>query len=328
MSNMSEEQPARREPEDEISLVDLIAVLIRYRRMIIWGTLLVAVLTALVLYVFPAAGVSEPPEQSYTTERSMLIPGVPPEVSEHLSIDVSGAVQSVLTDTRTLAEVYEELENPVCPKIPEDQSEEEYLTMIRRNVRDEQLSVSWSGGTSTLSLSFTCTDSQTSREFVNNLFGRLGGELQPVLSSQIETAQQSLRETLQSTRRTLAQTVAAARAEDLTGGELTEASIVRYLERQNGASIQTLTDVTLALERLEVIREDPTTLFSTVATPITTLEQGQSRSLIAAVVVIAAFFLFVFVAFVRQYAHNVRNDPEEVGKLRAAWKGQDSARES
>jgi hypothetical protein len=34
--------------------------------------------------------------------------------------------------------------------------------------------------------------------------------------------------------------------------------------------------------------------------------------------------MLVFLAFVRQYAHNVRNDPEEIGKLRAAWKRDNS----
>jgi hypothetical protein len=307
------------EREDEISLVDLLAVLIRFRRMIIGGTALVAVLAVGVLYVLPALGATEGPEETYTTEATVIIPALPDSLSERVSLNVSGIVRSSLASPRAVGNAYKALDDPQCPPIPPDQSDEEYLSMVRNKIIDERLTVAWNKDTAVLTVSFSCTSSETSKQYIDRLMDEIGSQLAPVVSSQVAVAVESVQDSLQSVRATIASAVSEAAA--TTAGS-TE-NVLSYLQAEEPAALQSLADLTTQLERLRGISEKPESLYGMAGSPITTVETESNRLVMVVVATIAAFFVFVLIAFVRQAARNVAQDPEEMGKLKAAWRGKD-----
>ncbi|MFP4409232.1 MAG: hypothetical protein ACLFPW_11990, partial [Spirochaetaceae bacterium] len=138
--------------EDTISLIDLVAVLVRFRKMIVGGTLAVAILAGVYLYSRPTPAVTEGPAEEYTTEQRLSISSIPEDLARYVSLDPAGAVESIVTDPRTVAAAYREVEPMINSDIPEDRSEERYLSMIRSSVIDERLSVSYDRDTSILTL--------------------------------------------------------------------------------------------------------------------------------------------------------------------------------
>lgn len=71
--------------EDEISLLDLFAVLIRYRKLVVLGTLITAVLAALYLYALPAFSKNKAKEQTVSATFSVDVKPIPASIAATLA---------------------------------------------------------------------------------------------------------------------------------------------------------------------------------------------------------------------------------------------------
>jgi hypothetical protein len=88
-----------------------------------------------------------------------------------------------------------------------------------------------------------------------------------------------------------------------------------------------MADLVSLRERIAALGEEPGSLFAPLGEPVVYAEPSGGRATTAVIAVITAFFLLVFLAFVRQYIINVRKDEEEMKKLQEAWKGEQPPRE-
>lgn len=311
--------------EETISLIDLVAVLVRFRRMIVGGTVAVAILVGVYLYGLPALGVTERTEETYVTELRLAISPLPERVTEYVSLDVAGAVQAALENPRAVGEAYRQVEPKINPEADPDRSRERYLSMIRRNVIGEALSVSYDNNTSVITMEFSAADKEASREFLQLLLEQLGIELTPVVRSQVSIAVDNIDASLDGLRMSVVR--AAADAQERANNGVDSQALAEYLESNAGTALQSMADLISLRERIAALGEETETLFAPLGEPVVYAEPSGGRATTAVIAVITAFFLLVFLAFVRQYIINVRNDEEEMEKLQHAWKGEQPARE-
>jgi len=305
--------------EDTISLVDLIAVMVRHRRLIIVGTFLAGLLSIAALYLGPAAGLEIGPETVYTAERKILVGQVPTDLAQYLSLDPSPRLQTILRDPVLVGEVYAPFEeNP-----PEDRTPERYLSMIRRSVIDGPYEVTWDSGTRIITVTYTAGTPEDASAFLSSLTGAMAAEFTdqvgPQIAEAIEVVESTLNSTQQSVARLMEQTVrrtALTAVEDVSADELLLA-----LDTNGGSALDAMAELSFALERLRVFAGVSRTLFS-VVDGISIYEDfaGTGRSTIVVITTITVFFLTVFLAFVLEYVRRVREDREEMAKLEAAWR--------
>lgn len=304
--------------EDEISLIDLLAVLVRFRRVIIGGTALAGIIAAVVLYVFPMVGITEPQEE-YVAQVRLVVNRIPEELQDFAPIDPGVLMQAVLTDARIVGEVYRLYNDDLDP----DMTPERYLRMIRRDIVGNQLEIEWSERTRTMDIQWTDNNSERALEFVETLIEAATPTMTGQIRRQLQGAERSLAVNIESARIALARSVGTAVGRIAEGGRtVDEARIQELIGGADVGDISALLAAETALERAQALLQDPSRIFTVATDPIVFEGDGQGRMVRMVVTLFAAFFLMVFVAFVLQYARTVRGDVEEMAKLRAAWRGE------
>jgi hypothetical protein len=311
--------------EETISLIDLVAVLVRFRRMIVGGTVAVAILVGVYLYGLPAFGVTERTEETYVTELRLAISPLSERVAEYVTLDVAGAVQSAVANPRAVGQAYRQVEAQINPEADPNRSRERYLSMIRRDVIDEALLVSYDRNTSVLTLEFSAANKEASREFLELLVEQIRTELTPLVLSQVSIAVDNIDTSLEAIRMTVVR--AAEDAITQAGNGVDPDDLANHLESNADTALQSMADLVSLRERIAALGEEPGSLFAPLGEPVVYAEPSGGRATTAVIAVITAFFLLVFLAFVRQYIINVRNDEEEMKKLQEAWKGEQPPRE-
>lgn len=303
--------------EDEISLIDLLAVLVRFRRIIIGGTALAGIIAAVVLYVFPMVGITEPQEE-YVAQVRLVVNRIPEELEDFAPIDPGVLMQAVLTDARIVGEVYRLYNDDIDP----DMTPERYLRMIRRDIVGNQLEIEWSERTRTMDIQWTDNNSERALEFVETLIEAATPTMTGQIRWQLQGAERSLAVNIES-RIALARSVGTVVGRIAEGGRTVDEARVRELIGEaDVGDISALLAAETALERAQGLLQDPSRLFTVATEPIVFEGDGQGRMVRMVVTLFTAFFLMVFVAFVLQYARTVRGDAEEMAKLRAAWRGE------
>lgn len=323
--------------EDTISLIDLVAVLIRYRRMIVAGTLVVFVLAAAVLYGIPLI-VANPfdDEQEYRVERRIAVQPIPNAANRYISLNVQATLQEAMRDPVVVARAYRNMRRPLSEGLEERLTENpptraEFLRILEKEILEEDLTTSWNGNASAVVVRYSTTDPQSGRQFLQRLIEEASAEFLPVLETRIRYAERTLERSLELSRNGLTSVVANALRQSAgvdESQELPNADMVlNTLSAEAENAIASFGETVNALEGLREMKENPGSLYSALSPPVTIVieeeDEGAGRATTVVVATITAFFLFVFGAFVRQYIQNVSRDPEEVGKLKAAWEGRD-----
>ncbi|MEX2442950.1 MAG: hypothetical protein WD492_05070 [Alkalispirochaeta sp.] len=302
--------------EDTISLIDLVAVVVRHRVLIIGGTFLAGLLVTALMYAGPMAGIEIGPQPVYTAEQRVLVNPLPPELQESVSVDIPTTVRTLLTNPLLVGEAYREFED--TPR--EDRSPEQYLTAIREDVIGKRYNVEWDSDTLTITLQYTNNSREHTVAFLDEILALVTPEVADYLEPRFVEAGESLRATRDRTREDL-----AILAND-TLLQLTDAgidtdlvSLMEAIDRIGGATLRSLADIERAIGRLEALSEDPSALLSAVGSPIVFEDTTSSRAMVVIISTITAFFLAVFLAFVLEYIRRVRHEPEEMAKLESAW---------
>ncbi len=314
--------PTRPHPyEDEtISLIDLLAVVLRHRRIIIGGTAAAAVLTAAALFLLPLADIHILPPPEYTAQRRLLLDPLPEEVQAYLGVDLPATVMSVVNDPRVIGEVY----RPYDDAPEEGLTPEGYLTRVRDNVIGNRFTAEWEEQTRMLVLSFTANDSGDARSFLETLEGDLRAETVSRLAPRIEDARGTISTALENTRDDLLAAVANVLDPQSATQSAGSRPFLAAVDADADETLRALADHHRALAQIEALGENGDAVFSP-AGGVTVFEEDRAgRSMILIITVITAFFLTVFLAFVVEYIHRVRQEPEEMEKIAAAWRGRRS----
>lgn len=334
---MQEMTPAA--DDDEISLIDLFAVLLRYKVMII----VLTVLAAVGAVVFSIISLVLPPEKSplpnqFTPKAHMLIKESSSGgggLSSMLSSSGLGGLASLAgfsggagSSNSSLA-VYLISSNPLLDAVTdtfgivERYKIEKYVRASSRKALKQTLSAEFDDETGIFTVSFTDIDPVFAQQIVNFVIDWLGERFDELGLDNNKIKKENLEKNIQSSyneilrlereARNLGASVSGgAAAWDIPSIAVGSTRIQMELEAQK----EVYTQLKIQYEMLKVEMQSEQPIFQILERPeIPDQKSKPSRGMLCIIVVFAAFFLSVFLAFARNAFKNIRNDPEAWGKL-------------
>ena len=325
---------------DEISLLDLIAVLLKYKVMIcvITGIAMVAVLVySIISLVLPVDKSYLPNEYSPTAEMlikeesssgstlsSMLnssglgslagLAGVSAKggtsnsaLAEYLIY--SNSVLDAITDKFNLIEKYE------IEKSPRFNS---------REILKKQLVSSFDDKTGVFSIKFTDKDPEFACQVINFAVGMLEQRFSELGIDKNKLEEQNLKEniqavydnivSLQKQSRMLEQSVSNAYSPNNSSSIMLDSALLKL---ELSAQEQIYSQLKVQYETLKISMASEKPVFQIIEyAEIPDMKSGPSRGKLCIIVTFAAFFLSVFLAFGLNALKNIKNDPEAMSKLK------------
>lgn len=325
---------------DEISLLDLVAVLLKYKVMIcvITGIAMVAVLVySIVSLVLPADKSYLPNEYSPTAEMlikeesssgstlsSMLnssglgslagLAGVSAKggasnsaLAEYLIY--SNTVLDAITDKFNLIEKYKIEKSPRATS---------------RDLLKKQLVSSFDDKTGVFSVKFTDKDPEFACEVINFAVGMLEQRFSELGIDKNKLEEQNLKDniqavydnivSLQKQSRMLEQSVSNAYNPNNSSSIMLDSALLKL---ELSAQEQIYSQLKVQYETLKISMASEKPVFQIVEyAEIPDMKSGPSRGKLCIIVTFAAFFLSVFLAFGLNALKNIKNDPEAMSKLK------------
>ena len=327
----------KNDSEDEISLIDLFAVLWRRKKMIISIT----VIAAIGVVIFSIISLTLPPESSflpnvYTPEAIMLIDNKSSTGNLSSMLNNMGSLASLaglaisgesnysqlavfLVDTNSFLDAVTDkfgiIEKLKLEKSPRAQSRKTLKKLFKAEVDTKS---------GTLSIKFTDIDPVFARDVVNfsvayleKRFGELGLDKNKIEKENLEvnianTYNEILK--LEEDSRRLEQSVAyGASYNNIPAITIEMNRLMLELEAQR--QIYTQLKVQYELNKINIASESPIFQILEYA-EVPDQKSGPSRGLICIIVVFAAGFLSVFLAFILNAVSNIKKDCQAMAKLR------------
>lgn len=279
----------------EISFIDLLAVLIRYRVLIILGTLIftgVAVLYTVILpKIFPFMNT-----RSITMTYTLEIRELPSDVQRILSnsqASITLLTMSRLQNQSFFAEQYKKLFEDK-KNIPKD--DYEYNIMIQQYQKNNY-SVSKGEIPGTLFITFTIPDTEEYREkvssFVEDSISIIDNELKSTIMPQINAMLTLLKEI------------------DMKENTNQERNMSTYLQDQKN------------MLQLEYVVKNYDFFVEADDIPYIAPLQQDPKLFTIIIVAFASFFLFVFIAFTLNAVKNIKQNPQARQTISDAWHRKD-----
>lgn len=282
--------------EEEISLIDLMAVLIRYRKMIMIGTLAVAFLAGFRLFVLPKF-IPSLNKETQTVSYLIQVEKIPAKLKLELDYEFVENGISFLTDVRAFAQCQKDF------KIFADEekcgSAVNYNYAISNVIKQKKFNVE--KGHITDSISVTCEVPSDKLQDTNDFMVAFVKEASEFVSGELD---QTIKELAENTERTL--------REYKKGGS-------------GGIGSDDSMSATVALAKYTDLKNDIDTFYMRhkdylmVNNDAFIIPIGQGRVKMFVIVVFATFFVLVFVAFMRNAIENIKKDKEASGIIAKAW---------
>jgi uncharacterized protein involved in exopolysaccharide biosynthesis len=332
------QNPAIKKDDDEISLIDLFAVLLRRKKMIITITLLAMI----VVVVFSIVSIKLPPEKSplpneYTPKALMLInnstssgsnvssmlsssglsslaglAGVSTNLSSYSSLAVYLAGTNTFLDA--IIDKFDLINRYKIKKFPRAES---------RKALKKHLTADYDDDSGVFSMNFSDIDPVFAQSVVNfaadymeNLFTQLGVDKDLLqkknLEENIDTSYNEIKR-LEKEIRKRESTVSYGYNPAAASSIVLDTSMLKL---ELDAQKQVYTQLKTQLEVLKVSMSSDTPVFQI-------LEKGEivdqktkpSRGKLCIIVTFAAFFLSIFMAFALNAVENIKKDPDAMAKL-------------
>ncbi len=334
---MQEMTPAA--DDDEISLIDLFAVLLRYKVMII----VLTVLAAIGAVVFSIISLVLPPEKSplpnqFTPEAHMLITESSSGgsgLSSMLSSSGLGGLASLAgfsgsaSSSNSSLAVYLISSNPLLDAVTdtfgivERYKIEKYVRASSRKALKKTLSAEFDDETGIFTVSFTDIDPVFAQRVVNFVIDWLGERFDELGLDNNKIKKENLEKNIQSSYNEILRLEREARnlGASVSGGAAawdipSIATGTTRIQMELEAQKEVYTQLKIQYEMLKVEMQSEQPIFQVLERPeIPDQKSKPSRGMLCIIIVFAAFFLSVFLAFARNAFRNIRNDPEAWGKL-------------
>ncbi len=273
--------------DDEISLIDLFSVLIKHRFLIVTGTVVVAALCIFFLFFFPKINKSAD-KHSVTIEYTYQINSLPLSLEKELGYSdqkekvIVSLANYNLTSLTFLAEKIKQY-NPFDDDFSKMTSYQ-YNRYIQNLTNNKKYQVEISPVQTSLTVTLAVPEKNISlaNQLVQDMVSQTNSEIENFLFPKLDAIEKS----------------ASASS-------------------SNTASAQGLKETQSLIRSF---RASYTGFLTSAGEPFILLEPlGRLKKLI--IVVFAAFFIFVFVAFLLNAVENIKKDPEASEKIKTAWDG-------
>ena len=279
--------------EEEISLIDLFAVIIKYRKMIIFGTIAAGIIGIAALFVMPKLFPSFN-NKEITATYSVKVNPLPRNISSGLAaLGINNNFEKTLTSSFInlpfIASEYKKF--PFTNK--SFTSDVFFLnSIVEEIVKSKKLQIVPAVKTNyyDVILRMPIEKLDTGTDFVKEIVSIDNESVSTVLAETIPLLESNTKELLEKIEKSTAQ------VNDLS-------------------TIQNLRDL---LKDIEMYKEKNINIFELEKEPfVLSIAQGRLKKLI--IVVFAAFFLLVFLAFARNAVLNIKADPEASKVISDAW---------
>lgn len=279
--------------DDEISLIDLFSVLIKHRVLIIAGTLITAILSIAYLFVLPKF-ITSIGKHEVTIEYTYQINSLPLSLEQELGFNdqkqkiiVSLANYNMQRLTLLADEVKKY--NPFGEKFDE-MTAYQYNRYIQTLSSGKKYVVEVSPMQTELTVTLTVPEAnaELANQMVKSLVDNTNSEIEKYLFPKLDVIEKSATESL-----------AFVDAGD------------------NSATTHKLKDTQVQIRNY---RSTYSGFLTAAGEPFILLEPlGRVKKLI--IIVFAAFFILVFIAFLKNAIENIKQDPEASEKIKSAWDG-------
>lgn len=331
---MQEMTPAA--DDDEISLIDLFAVLLRYKVMII----VLTVLAAVGAVVFSIISLVLPPEKSplpnqFTPKAHMLIKesssggGLSSALASSALGSLAGLSGMTGGASNSSLAVYLVSSNPLLDAVTdtfgivERYKIKKYIRASSRKALKKTLSAEFDDETGVFTVSFTDIDPVFAQQVVNFVVDWLGERFDELGLDSNKIKKENLEKNIQSSYNEILRLEREVRnlGASVSGGmsafdipSITTGTT--RIQMELGAQKEVYTQLKIQYEMLKVEMQSEQPIFQILERPeIPDQKSKPSRGKLCIIVVFAVFFLSVFFAFARNAFKNIRNDPEAWGKL-------------
>lgn len=330
-----ENQTAKIENDDEISLIDLFALLLKRKKMIIGIT--VAAMVAVVVY--SVISLMLPPEKSYlpneyTVYSTMLIKEK--DSSSGIDLGRAASMASLIgvsipsggsnTSSLILYLVKSDLFLDAIVKEFDIVNKYEIEKSPVANARDkirELVTASFDEVSGVLKVSCTDKEVEFAYNVVNFTIEWITAKLEELGVDDNKITKVNLEKNLDSTWKDIQNLTYDLKklTSAITDGRklwTTETTLEQYrIEMELSAQKQVYTQLKSQLELLNIEMETEVPTFQILEYPtIPDRKSGPSRGMLCIIVSFAAFFISVFLAFLLNAIENIKKDPEAMSKLK------------
>ncbi|MBP3366020.1 MAG: hypothetical protein J6K96_03390 [Treponema sp.] len=281
------------ETDDEISLIDLFAVVVRYRKLIIAGTLVAVILAAGFFFVLPKA-VPSLAKQHQTVYYNLNTRPLPVSLKETIDIDVRRTAISFLTNVYYFSSAQKEFS--VFADEAEFSSEKLYNLAIKEAFAKKQFSVAASGSDGYISVEceIPVEKAEALGRFMKVYVKAASDYISAIIMPQIDALYSTAEEMIAKNK-----SLSVSSAE-----QNTFASVASY-----EATVSSINLFKSSYSEFVFMADDG------FAVPV---PLGRVKKIV--IVAFAAFFLSVFLAFALNAVENIKNDKEASSLLKKAWK--------
>ena len=279
--------------EEEISLIDLLAVIIKYRKMIIFGTIAAGIIGIAAIFVMPKLFPSFDNKEITATYTVKVTP-LPSNISSALAaLGINNNFENVLTSSFiNLPFIASEYKKFHITKKSFTSDVFFSNSIVEEIVKSKKLQIVPAGITNyyDVILRMPIEKLDTGTDFVKEIVSIDNESVLTVLAETIPLLESNTKESLDKIEKS------TARVNDFY-------------------TIQNLRDL---LKDIEIYKEKNINIFELEKEPfVLSVPQGRLKKLI--IVVFAAFFLLVFLAFARNAVQNVKADPDASKIISDAW---------
>ena len=295
---MSEIENTTIAEEDEISLIDLFSVLIKHRFMIIAGTIAVGVIGIAYLFLLPIL-MKSTDKHAVTIEYTYQIDSLPLALEQELGFSdqkqkVIVSLASYNMNRLTLLADEVKKYNPFGAELDE-MTPYAYNRYIQTLSKEKKYTVTISPMQTELIVTLTVPENNISQAslMVNDIVSNTVTEIENYIFPKIDAIEKATNDSLSF----------------VDSGD-------------SSSSTQKLKDTQVQIKNFKTTYE---AFLTETGEPFILLEPlGRLKKLI--IIVFAAFFIFVFIAFLLNAIENIKKDPEASGKIKTAWDGGKIAR--
>ncbi len=286
--------------DEEISLIDLLAVLIRYRKMIVWGTVAVAVLAFSYLFLLPKV---MPSKASSAVEVSYYIhQSEPPALWYKLNPTTTTTTTttggllnnavSYLNDPMVLINKNKQINILFNEESLAAMTDRSYAAAVMGAIQGGTIKASKGAQYNTVEYKIKVDDiyRDSLHQFVVSLVADLNAQYANQFNRQLDTLYE-------------------ANLASLNQLNAMDASLV---------SPEALATITQSMNDITLARAAGSSFF-TLDESVIELSVGQGRAKKFLIATFAAFFVLIFAAFLLSAIAGIKADPESSSKIAAAW---------
>lgn len=269
--------------EDEISLLDLLSVFVKYRKLIIWGTVVFALLVSIFLFFLSKS--SDNQEQLYLIDYNITVFPNMSIFSNIVSFDILDDTNNKLNDKKLISEINKNILVFDYDFNSSNFNVLEYNQFILELFNDKEYLAELSKTKNNFLLSIKTINPENSDLFVNELINVVNNEYREFLLPLIQKRINEINLLLPQ----------CSDEKEIKDKLLNEKITLTELSNENFNILQTNFSKFIVREKKD--------------------------SLLLKIIIVwfASFFIFIFIAFLLNAIQNIKSDKEASTKIKNAW---------